>query len=371
MAGRRLLLTNGDDVSQAGDVQDSVSNRDYVLNPDKCLRKKLQAAKRQQIEYAVKDGGIVATMDAVSFELFRYSCKEYYDNPKGHIVRVDRDSAKDSRGNIVQLTYTVHLKDNISYTVNMYLTKCSLLINGKATNSFIDIDLDCIHQLMGQVTIHGVHVNAQELNRLLALQLQKLLAGQMTSKIKTSNTRKRRIGESEASASESSIICPTCTRNCRNRAVQCDSCNRWLHYYCEKLDRGEIESIENSKDYVYKCKTCIACSSTHRLAIPTPYRSPTSGDTQPKTLTESILLDETTYDCVICCKTLNGDEAACDKCGSICHSQCMDISNSEICLACAATDKVLQTTIQECTSQNLSQKVFQDISVQVSPRSFD
>ena len=76
------------------------------MNVDKCLKKKLQAAKRQRIEYAVKGGGVVATLDAVSFEMFRFACKEFYNAPKKQIIRVDADSAKDSKGNIVQLTYS-------------------------------------------------------------------------------------------------------------------------------------------------------------------------------------------------------------------------------------------------------------------------
>ena len=43
--------------------QETVGRKNYILNVDKCLKKKLQAAKRQRIEYAVKGGGVVATLE--------------------------------------------------------------------------------------------------------------------------------------------------------------------------------------------------------------------------------------------------------------------------------------------------------------------
>ena len=76
----------------------------------------------------------------------------------------DADSAKDSKGNIVQLTYTVHLEIGISYTMNLYYTKCTILINGKATMVFIDEHLIHIHQITSSVTITGVTVDTKTLN---------------------------------------------------------------------------------------------------------------------------------------------------------------------------------------------------------------
>ena len=118
------------------------------LNPDKCLRKKLQAAKRQKVEYASKGGGIVANLDEVSFELFRHTCTDFLNAPNVQIVRVDRDNANDNKGNIMQYTYTVHLQNNVGYTMNLYLTKCLLLINGNATMTFIDDHLLRIHEIL-------------------------------------------------------------------------------------------------------------------------------------------------------------------------------------------------------------------------------
>lgn len=117
--------------------QQSESLRDYSLNPDRALRKQLQASRRQHIDYIVKDGGVVANMDAMSFELFRYSCEQFYNSPVSHIQRVKKDSVNDTNGNIVQTTSTVSIKGACSYTFNLYLTRCSMFVNGKSTQHLL------------------------------------------------------------------------------------------------------------------------------------------------------------------------------------------------------------------------------------------
>ena len=83
--------------------------------------------------YAVNGGVAVATQ-------MRYHSKcsgLLTKNPKKQVIRVDADSANDSKGNIVQLTYRVHLEIGITYTMNLYYTKCKLLINTKAKLIFL------------------------------------------------------------------------------------------------------------------------------------------------------------------------------------------------------------------------------------------
>ncbi|MCW4344959.1 MAG: hypothetical protein N0E48_16630 [Candidatus Thiodiazotropha endolucinida] len=322
-------------------IQDNVVYKDYVLNPDKCLRKKLMAAKRQEIEYAVKGGGVVAKLDAVSFELFHISCKDYFSNSTDDILNVSRDSAKDGKGNIVQYTYVVYLKDNTSYTVNLYVTKCSLLINGRATYYFIDKHLPEIHHMMSHIKIQGIPVNIKKLNELLVSQLQKLSSDSTITDFKTPKPQRRKIEFSPKP--EDNIACIKCSKNCRKRAVECDSCNRWVHYHCDRLDQTEITFIESTKCYV--CKTCNSANTSCITKLPTPKQSP-SENTVPKTISQSIMDEETRADCVICCNPLDDNEASCEKCGSICHISCMCPDNPDICLTCAAIDNNIDTNTQ-------------------------
>jgi hypothetical protein len=49
-----------------------------------------------------------------------------------------KTTATDKDGNTVQYTYHIGCKETQTYTINAYLTKCSLLIHGKNVEKFID-----------------------------------------------------------------------------------------------------------------------------------------------------------------------------------------------------------------------------------------
>ena len=100
-------------------------------------------------------------MDAVSFELFRLSCDSYFSLSNEKLLNVKIDKSADRKGNMVQYTYEVTPKDADSYTVNLYCTKCSLLINGKATRHFIETGFPEIHEQMLKITIEGIPINTR------------------------------------------------------------------------------------------------------------------------------------------------------------------------------------------------------------------
>ncbi len=116
-------------------------------------------------------------MDAVSFEMFKFACGKFYNDilSEKDLYTVNLDKSIDAKGNVVQYTYHVKLNDEPKYTLNLYTTKCSLLVNGKHTDCFLKEDIPKIHELMTNITIQGRDVNIDELNMLLKNQLQKLL----------------------------------------------------------------------------------------------------------------------------------------------------------------------------------------------------
>jgi DNA-directed RNA polymerase subunit RPC12/RpoP len=48
-------------------------------------------------------------------------------------------------------------------------------------------------------------------------------------------------------------LCQNCGKNCdsNSSAVQCDACDIWVHYKCERLDIKSIEEIENNFNTIY------------------------------------------------------------------------------------------------------------------------
>ena len=188
---------------------------------------------------------------------------------------------------------------------------------------------------MSSVTITGMTVDTKTLNELLAAQLLKLIKDRSSLTLKTPKPHKSIMF---ASVDDDDKPCLKCKRNCRKRAVECATCQQWIHYNCGKLEDFIINKIETDQDYVFDCFMCQMNSKTptRKLVMPVMKQLPASEHTVPRTLSQSILSDEMYTDCVICSKPLVDDNAACERCGSICHIYCMCPSSSDTCLACAA-----------------------------------
>ena len=100
-------------VKPSSNVQNVCSSRDYTLDPDKALLKKktLNAARRQQVEYLTAGGEIEATMDAVSFELFKLPVMTFipgfYHSHNSKLFNIKNDVSKDNKGNTM---YSIHIQ---------------------------------------------------------------------------------------------------------------------------------------------------------------------------------------------------------------------------------------------------------------------
>ena len=135
-------------------------NNNYSLNIEKSLKKKLECTKRSEIQYTATGGGITVELDAVSFELFTSAVELYCRNPNAiKLFDFNKVIAKDKGGRKVQYTFQIFDAPSLSYTINAYITKCSLLINGKNISKFLERDIEHIHEIMCNTTINGAKIS--------------------------------------------------------------------------------------------------------------------------------------------------------------------------------------------------------------------
>ncbi|CAC5354868.1 unnamed protein product [Mytilus coruscus] len=111
-------------------------------------------------------------------------------------------------------------------------------------------------------------------------------------------------------------ICPKCNRKCLSKCIECSVGNHWIHFNCEKLNKEQINTLEESPDVPYVCTIYTknsqeTASMSRYTSLPPPnnYKSITSdgiGETQlaqqsqqnntincpSVTLAESLLLEE-------------------------------------------------------------------------------
>ena len=151
----------------------------YSLNIDKTLKAKLSACDSVSVSYEVKGGGVTGIMNTASFEIFRAACSTYFKNfPALEGKFIINISENKKHKAVVQQTYKVVRQQeglDISYTLNLYPTKNSLLLNGKDTDRLIDSHLPTIHQVMINTVQEWKVDNLANLNLILSEQFSQIL----------------------------------------------------------------------------------------------------------------------------------------------------------------------------------------------------
>ncbi len=125
----------------------STLNVNFHLNKQKAINKKLDSADRSKpfsVQYADCEGKqIVIYCQAGLYELVRKAMHVYFTAHKSHKLATDITVHKEkSSGLVVQTVYKLTHKGSGAgaYTVNLYHTKSSMLINGRSMPTFLDAD---------------------------------------------------------------------------------------------------------------------------------------------------------------------------------------------------------------------------------------
>lgn len=158
-------------------VSDVVHQNDYELNIGKLLIKKLNAAKRvQHVLYEKKDGGMVITADAATFESVKHAALYYFRNyPTEKGTAMINTNIDNTKKHIVQYTVRVATVDGCSYTANIYTTTSKCMVNGKDIERFMSDDLREIHRLIRTACLEDKQFSLQKISDMLIEQLQRLL----------------------------------------------------------------------------------------------------------------------------------------------------------------------------------------------------
>ncbi|CAC5384311.1 unnamed protein product [Mytilus coruscus] len=295
----------------------------YTLNIGKSLKKKLESTKVTEITYSKTGGGITGKLDAITFELFLYACETYYKNSLD-ILDFSKTTATDNVGNNVQITYSITDTTKKSFTINAYLTKCTLLINGKNSERFELCDITEIHSIMTDTKISGVKINIEKGNRKLAEQLEEAIA-----------TLQSGLGLAHASNSQTGVAqntnqsekCHKCKRNCRTKAVLCIY-GHWVHYNCEKFSEDDVKNVKR-KDFTYICTVCNLEKDDKNKIV---NKLEVNGK-QNITLAETLLQEENIQNCHACNMSILNKVDCCSICLMKFHNFCLNTSNGT-CFTC-------------------------------------
>lgn len=291
----------------------------YALNVQKSLKKKLECTKRSVITYNKTLGGITAQYDAVSFELLLFACGQYYTEKNDYVLI--KTTATDNKGKHCQYTFRINKcsTGEHMYTINAYLPKCSLLVNGTQLELFT-VDVEKMHLIMAKTKIDGAKINVDLLNEKLAQHL--------ATALEMLDAPKQHDQESLTNVQEDTIAqCIKCKRNSKTRSILCTKGEHWIHYVCEKLTEDEIKFHNDNPQAPYVCKMCKSI--------------------QPHTQAAILLREERI--CNGCDDQQNEVENMCIDCSQPYHTNCLD-SETEKCYTCIGHDEQ-ENEIRETESE--------------------
>jgi hypothetical protein len=198
-------------------------------------------------------------------------------------------------GLILSKVFKVHENYQHQYTLTLYNTKCTFLVNGKGTNIFIEKDLPNTHKIIKDVTLNGNRINIKNWNEKLEEELMKLKSTQEQIGV--------RLAIPDNTVENHNAKCFKCNRNVQSRAVFCDKGQQWVHYRCLKLNSDEIRLLETqNRNEHYTCKLCIEIIDTSQSKSKTIQNVAEGSDTvtyKQLTSAQAMLDEELIFDTVI------------------------------------------------------------------------
>lgn len=228
-----------------------LSSKDYVLNKQKSLKKKLIATENDHIRYNLTGGGLRLFFSTSSYELFRLALGTFYENKKKenesnilHKKVFDKSGATnvedqykvkcdgfDSRGRNTKLS---------CFSINLYHTTSSLLVNGKKLHIFME-DLPKIVKSMETYQVDGNPVDLTKMNKCFREIISKSLLEDNSDNAKSTNDKELQTvsgntTQTNNSATPSSVTCVTSEdQNTSGIEFQDSSGERSIHTLLNQL----------------------------------------------------------------------------------------------------------------------------------------
>ena len=395
-ASNDLVSVNSVATAEPTATVHTLTTRNYNLNINRALKRKLQGCEQVNVEYEVKGGGVTGTLDTASFELFRLACTEFFRTLSLEEGRCVINYSEDkNRKALVQQTYKVTSTSNERcYTLNLYPTNNTLLLNGKDYRKFIEEHLPTIHQIMCNAVQEQNIGSVANFNQILQCQLQKVLderasvgeavhaspvrspsAKQLSENVEytdCSASPGERISERGGQDRKEDKICWGCKRRTMTRGALCAAGSHWIHFRCDRLSDHEIDRLNNDPGFIYVCKICAKQRENTALKVPVTPATNSSGSYSDSrgdqshlvlpaisstndegTSASGILEEEVVKDCHVCRLKISEQGNRCDLCQYECHDQCMKQNDDDncICLSCAATQNQIELNSRPASSQ--------------------
>jgi len=163
--------------------------RNFDMNCSRAEKRLFDCSNRGcDITVEKTGGGIVLKLNAGSYQLIKSAAKEFYTG-ESQPLACTITPVFDKKGHQLETKYRLSKGRNSLYTLNLYHTRCSALINGKCEQHFIETDFPQI-----------MHIVQEKLND------RNTTLGEFNANVKSSLLNLRDISEASVSHSDPVII---------------------------------------------------------------------------------------------------------------------------------------------------------------------
>ena len=281
------------------EAESSVQQREYTLNLVKALKKKAsQCTLELKIVEEIKGQNRIFIMSGGIYELYRMALLAHFENQKindqsPHDIQIK--PVKDKQGMIVETQVRVFPKrpgkshGHLKYTVNLYHTRSSLMVNGNEASSFTDDHKSAIGSMLN---IQNLDTIDQGLHAIILKELDKIQFNPINSNPKCIKGTKTAITNADDTVStrgavsihthkvdttthlpigdridltgqnDSAYICNHCDNPSSEQVIECSVCFNWYHYTCEGISEADFEMHCMDEDSLYSCMSCLVGHSS-------------------------------------------------------------------------------------------------------------
>ena len=260
-------------------VEKNAEIRDYILNRQKAISKKRQACNRPFIKIIPKDGGKQTKLECSvgCFELLRrYLLDTNYNKHifEKYNLAVEVNHVTEQSG--IHPEHVVRAFNRLAsggigkkhkFTVNMYNTQSSLLINGRNPSFFLeDILPDILELIQKDPNMTNIDQNIANLIDACLQQSARnpavntsvvaetsVVNNQMSIKMLL-DLQKCNYSDCSDTKTDGSSVCLHCENYVQDEGIRCDDCHKWYHNKCERIDIDLVDF--HNDDQPYQCISC-------------------------------------------------------------------------------------------------------------------
>ena len=225
-------------------------SKDYTLNKEKPLSKKLLGCAKDHIKIEMKQNkkNLVLELSTSAYELMKQTINDFLNSITNdtQLQLFDIEKVLDEDGINVETLYKVVNRKidgnpgKISkLAINCYHTASKILVNGSKVDMFVSEGLPLLKQHISRFCTDLSDLN--HVNQLFEITLQtcnSIKANQTTDK--TNIMLVENVTDCEPTLEQSLFFCPTCEEIADQQTICCESFDSWYHYGCVGITVNDV-----------------------------------------------------------------------------------------------------------------------------------